>query len=263
MNSVYKREYIIQGSEVDFQQKLRLSTLFLDLQDLATEHAEQLEAGRDHLGRFNGIWVLARVKLDIVRLPTWKERIVIETWPQQPGRVDFERDFLVYDSEGNVIIRAVSVWVIIDINTRRIKRSSQVDITFPHVDRDRAIDSNIGKLRLKEESLKHLYERRVAYSDIDVNEHLNNSRYIDYIMDCFPLEVHRNNSLTSIQVDYINEALPGDNIVMYLCDGNSVDCSREQGTADPESNAVYIVGCNQETGKTVFRAEVKMKEKVV
>ncbi len=59
------------------------------------------------------------------------------------------------------------------------------------------------------------YDRTVGYSDVDVNEHLNNSRYVDFIMDCFTLEEHKKHSIKSIEVNYSNEALPGDTITLY------------------------------------------------
>lgn len=148
--SLYSKNYQVEVDHVDFSGSLKLSSLFTYFQDIAGIHAENLGMGMETLyEKHNALWVLARIRVDIVRYPLWNEEITIDTWPQEPGKIKFTRDFLVKDGQWNILDKAVSTWVI-----------------------------------------------------IDVNRHLNNSKYVDFIMDCFSLNDHEKHSIRSIEINY-------------------------------------------------------------
>lgn len=244
MEAIFKKKYIVQVSETDFRRQLKLSSLFVYLQDMATEHAYNIGVGRDVLKKKYGIiWVLNRVKVEVIRYPIYKDEITIETWPEQPEKVQFNRNFLIYDKYGDIIAKAFSQWVVIDFSTRRLRRCSIIEEEFPRVDRERPLDCTSGKIK-PIGNLNISYKKTVGYSDIDINEHLNNAKYIDYIMDCFSLEAHKKYSIKSIEIDYMHEALPGEIIQLYT------------DTAGVENNRVYIEGINENTGSTTFKAQI-------
>lgn len=248
--SIYRRKYTIGLSDVDFTQKLKQSALFGYFQDIASFAVENLNIGINELAqRFNVAWVLARIRVDIARNPEWNEEITLETWPQKPKKLEFERDFLVMDAQGNIIIRAVSTWVIIDIDTREVRKSELIDFKYPTPDRERALDCRLGRIKplgLTEAA----YKRIIGYSDVDFNGHLNNSKYVDFIMDCFSIENHRQYEVKSIEVNYINEALPGEALIL------------RKDISGMNSNQIYIDGINEAGDKTVFKAQLEIGPKV-
>lgn len=246
MEAIHKKQYTVEVSEIDFRQQLKLSSLFVYLQDMATEHGTMLGVGRNVIqSKYGVIWVLIRAKVDIIRYPKLKERITVETWPDQPNKLEFDRNFIVYDNENKIIAKALTQWAIIDINTRRLKRSSLIETDFPESGRVKAIDCVLGRIK-SEGNLQQSYKKTVGYSDIDLNEHLNNAKYVDYIMDCFSLDNHKQYFVKSIEVNYIHEALPGETIILQI-DYTNVD-----------NNIVYIEGLNEETNKTVFKSQIEI-----
>jgi len=103
--------------DVDFTKKVKLSTLFSYFQDVASLASVELGYGIEQLeSQFGVSWVLIRIRVEITRMPEWDEKITIETWPLEPKRIEFKRDYLVRDANGEIIIRAVSVWVLMDIH---------------------------------------------------------------------------------------------------------------------------------------------------
>ena len=243
---IHRNKYKIGYSDVDFKKELKLSSLFGLFQDTAGVAAEKLGAGVVTLAeKFSVTWVLARIKVQIERIPTLDEEITVETWPHQPGRLEFERDYLVRDAAGNAIVRAVSSWVLMDINTRELRKTDLININYPPFIDEHALDSKPGRLKPAEQP-EEVYRRVIGYSDVDFNEHINNTRHIDYTMDCFPIESHKKYRVRAIEVNYIKEAFPGDTLVM----------SRDISAMD--SNRVYIEGVSEGDGKTVFRAQVEV-----
>ena len=246
---LYKKKYHVDLSDVDFTKKLKLSTLFNYFQDIASEAASNLGVGINVLEKEYGIlWILMRIRVDIERLPEWDEEITIETWPMPPKRLEFERDYLVKDRDGNIIIRAVSAWVIMDKKERKLKRSDSIPFHYPEIIEERAIDCKLGKVKSNGET-EVAYKKVIGYSDVDFNGHLNNSRYVDYMMDCFAMEDHERSTIQSIEVNFTNEALPGETIILL------------KDTSAVESNQVYIEGLNEKNEKTVFKAKLEIKLK--
>ena len=243
---VYSKEYEIDVSHVDFMGKLKLSSLFLYFQDVATVHAEKLGIGMKQMQKMhNALWVLARIRVHIERYPLWGENITVETWYEKPRKVEITRNFLLKDIQGNILASAVSTWVVIDMDTRKLKRIDSVFSPHPDETRKRPIDCSLGRFQ-PNGPLERVYKRIVGYSDIDVNEHLNNSRYIDFIMDCFGIEYHKNYSVESIEIDYKNEAFAGDTITLFKT--NPKD----------GSNVIYVEGVNEESNQLIFKCQLQV-----
>jgi medium-chain acyl-[acyl-carrier-protein] hydrolase len=243
-SSVYKGKYHIDLRDVDFTKKLKLSTLFSYFQDTASLASVDLGFGIETLEKKHGVaWILTRICVEIERYPMWDEVITIETWPLEPGKVEFDRDFFVKDSSGEIIIRAVSKWVIMDITERKIKRSEVIGIHYPEKRTERAIEGKLGKLK-DFGQLEVAYNKVIGYSDIDFNGHLNNSKYVDYIMDFFQVEDHKNHTIRTIDLNFIQEALPGDSITLY------------RDTSRLNENLIYIEGVSLTDNSVVFKSRV-------
>lgn len=247
--SVYKKNLTVEMRDVDFTGSLKLSTLFSYFQDTANMHSDNLGIGFETImEKFGVIWALIRIRVDIVRHPVMNEEIQIETWPQEPKSLEFTRDFLVYDKDGNIIVRAVSIWAILDMHTRKLKRSKLIAANYPPFSEERAIDCRLGKLKPFGQ-LEMAYKRVIAYSDIDINEHLNNTKYVDLIMDCFSLESHKAHYVRSIEFNYVHEALPGDTIILY------------KDLTAAEKNMIYIEGINEKNKKLAFQSRIEIAER--
>lgn len=248
VSSLYQRKYHIDLRDIDFTRKLKLSTLFGYFQDIASLAAGELGLGIEVLEKEYGVaWVLTRVRLEITRMPLWDEEITVETWPLPPSKIDFDRDYLVKDANGQVIIKAVSKWVIMDIHERKLKRTTTISTQYPEDRTERAIEGKLPKLK-DYGQLEPVYHKVIGYSDIDFNGHLNNSKYVDFIMDCFPVDSHKNYTIESIDLQFNQEAFPGETIVLF------------NDTSQVEENNIYIEGRKQEGETVIFKSVVSIKE---
>lgn len=241
-DAIYTKNYLIEHRDTDFNQKLKLSNIFLYLQDIGTLQAMEFGVGREDLEPLNVIWVLVNTKLELYKHPKFNETITVKTWPQHMGKLEFERDYIIYDSNNNILAKAISSWVLIDIVNRKLKRSNILNTTLPSANIEKALDFSFQKLK-SSGNLELVYKKMVRYSDIDINQHLNNTKYIDYIMDCFPLEFHKSFNIKSIEVNFLHEALPGDMISVY----------KDSNYQNDDKNKIYIEGINETNNKTAFK----------
>lgn len=246
ISTVYEKSYHIGISDVDFTRKIKLSSLFGYFQDVASIAAEKIGYGIDVLTNQYGVtWALIRIKVDIARYPVWNEDMFIETWPQYPKRFEFERDFIVRDVDGNVIVKATSVWILLDIATRKLRSTETIKTKYPSIKIERAFEDKLGKLKAPG-NMKVAYKKVIGYSDIDINEHLNNSRYIDFIMDCFTIGDHKQYEVKTIEVSYVKEALPGDTIIL------------SKDTSLLNMGLIYIEGVDNKDNAIIFKSQVKI-----
>lgn len=237
MNPVSKltSRYRVMVNDSDFTKKIKLSAVFNYFQEIAATHADNLGIGFDAIaGKHNVLWVLTRMRVDILKYPVWDEEVTVETWPQLPRKYEFERDYIMRDANGTEIARAVSSWAIIDLDTHELRKTELIDIEYPEVITERAIDCNLTKIKPSGQP-EIVYKKLIGCSDIDMNGHINNSKYIDYITDCFSMDELKQYRAGSIQVNYLNEAFPGDTIVLSKYTGSDrpdrvfIDCTRENG----------------------------------
>jgi len=245
--SVFKKSYYVELRDVDLTKKLKLSALFNYMQEISSLHVENLGTGIEAIEKRCGVtWILMRAKAEIARYPSWNEDITIETWQQKPKTFEFERDFIVRDAAGDVIIRVVSMWIIIDIKTRALKRAESIAVQYPPFFEERAM-TNFRLRKIKPFAhTKIAYKKTIGYSDTDINGHINNAKYIDFATDCFPVEQHMKYYIKSLQINYIREAIPGDNVVFYT------------DISDLNSNMVYIGGIKEESGAPIFSTVVEI-----
>ena len=235
------KKYQVMVRDADFTKKLKMSAAFNYFQEIAALHADNLGIGFNTIQKDPGVaWVLTRMRVDVIKYPVWDQEIYAETWPQLPRKYEFDRDYFIKDLDGNIMVRAISTWAIINIKTRRLEKTEAIAIEYPEIVTERAIDCKLTKPRASGE-LEISYKRVIGCSDIDINGHLNNSKYIDFIMDCFTMEDVKNNFVKSIQVNYISEALPGDTIVLYK-DNSMTDTGR-----------LYIEGVNEKDDSIIFK----------
>jgi acyl-ACP thioesterase len=202
------------SSSVDIAKSMRVSTAFDYFQDIAGLHADNLGAGIDFLKAEYGVaWILMRVRIEFDRYAHLEEPLIVETWPQPPKTL-YDRDYLILsEADGEVLARSVSTWILMDLQTHDIAKGHIFDYTYPIEETGRAIDVKLRQLKAPG-PLEVVATHPVRYSDIDYNLHVNNARYIDLILDTYPLDFHKEHEVAAIEVNYINEIRPDETLVI-------------------------------------------------
>jgi len=187
--------------------------MFGIFQDIAAAHARNLGADVRWLkDELNLAWILMRIRLEIDDYPILGQEVVVETWPQDP-RALYERDYTILDNEGKTLVRAASTWIIMDLGTREIKREKFLDYSGVETKKERAIDGGAGRLKHLQ-GAETVYEKVIRFSDIDYNYHANNAKYVDFIMDVFPITDHIKNKIKAIEINFINEIGPEEVLII-------------------------------------------------
>lgn len=206
----WRSEHTICSFDVDPQLTARLPTLCGFMQEAAYHHAEHLDLGHSHLSAKNLGWVLARQRIEIHQLPKWGDTVKLRTWPSGRDRLFFYRDFEITGEAGSLVLQAATAWFMIDIEKReRISSNLHLNTDLPEVG-GKVFDTKLG--RLEKGGCGGGEPATVNYGDLDMNGHVNNIRYIEWVLNSLPLEFHRAHDLQSLEVNYLAEAVYGHSI---------------------------------------------------
>jgi medium-chain acyl-[acyl-carrier-protein] hydrolase len=213
----FEKEYLVHVYETSANGKLTLAGLFNYLQDTASDHAERLNFGRDDLLKSNHIWVLSRMYAVIENLPDWNDTITVRTWPSGIDKILALRDFKVLDHNRLPIVSATSSWAIIDRTTKRIQRPDDIITNFHSSFKlERTLQRNASKLDpvSKDGYLSPMF--KVKFSDLDINLHVNNVKFLQWVTDSYPLDFIISNSPRSVEINYLAESMCSDEIKIMI-----------------------------------------------
>ena len=184
---------------------MRPIALMNDLQGLAGKHADLLGVGRDVCLKQNLAWVITHMFVDVIDMSCANDELVYSTWPCNTGAVRSERDFEVRDSKGNLKIRAISQWVLIDLNTRRPVRISEY---FPDWSglTERVWERDFDKATDFIPTKSHVMACR--FDDIDVNQHINNAVYAVWATESVGFEYRNEHKLRGMDIYFEHEINP-------------------------------------------------------
>ena len=200
----YTQTFTLTDLDVDCFCNLKLSSLLFYAQEVAGKHSALLGADYDALAKKNLFWAVSRHKVQITRLPRLGETITVDTWPMPTTKVAYPRALAAYDAQGNELFRSISIWVLMDLESRAMvlpgKSGVEVagwlagnELTTPH--------SIVPK------ALQNSAQRTVTYSCLDRNGHMNNTRYLDWVNDLLPSSFHKEHTPKELVICYANEAL--------------------------------------------------------
>lgn len=210
--TIYQETIRINSYECDLNQAFKPAAFFQRLTETAGIHAALLGVGFDAMLARNLFWVHARMKIKFLAFPRAGETITIRTWPKTiQQKLFYIRDFEVMDAGGAPLAAATSAWLIIDAATRRMVPPQSANLTLPALSERVGLPEPLERLGLAHDGEERL-RVRAAYSAVDMLGHVNNSRYVEWICDSFPMEAFSQHKLDWLQVNYDHEVRPGEEV---------------------------------------------------
>lgn len=204
MNRTHQHTYHLTAGECDATGSLPLTTLTERIIEVATEHANILGIGYSTLVTRGIGWVLSRLSIEMTQYPGINDTYVITTWIENFNRHFSERNMQITDGDGNTIGYARTVWVTINYKERKMADLSfMTEMDLPQED----LPCPIAKMpRLKSPKPgSNEFDYTFRYCDLDFNRHVNTVRYIDLILNRWPLEKYDANYIGRFDISFAHE----------------------------------------------------------
>ncbi|MBE6133223.1 MAG: hypothetical protein E7178_00970 [Erysipelotrichaceae bacterium] len=214
---MFSKKYVVGPSDADQNLNAKISTLFVYMQDVAMEHAEQLGIGKENTMDKGMMWVVTRTALTIYRLPKYLEEVIVTTYPGDDMKFIYPRYYNIKDKHGNLLVIASATWMVLNKSTHTVNFNPFNGKVLPseHMEKEEPLP---GRLAPSEVSL--IDTRKVRNSDVDINNHLNNTRYIEYITDSHDNEFYNKHSIHHLTIEYKKEIKINQKVEIYSNNAN-------------------------------------------
>jgi medium-chain acyl-[acyl-carrier-protein] hydrolase len=208
-NGIWTESFTLHAYMVDKNREATLPALLNFFQEVANGHAFNRQYDFFSMQERGLIWVLNRLNINVLRFPSWQETLHVSTWVSQ-----FEpfphRHLEIVDNEGKVVCCAYSIWLSLDAETHRPRRI--LDFSAPLSDKKTTCDAP-QKLQNTEGGFTSL--RQVVYSDLDMLGHVNNVKYVEWMLDVLH-QIEPDVKPKNMAINYINEAFLNENVLFLV-----------------------------------------------
>lgn len=208
--SVYTHQWDINFTQCAPNAYLSYVNLCNLLQLTAAEHSILGGLSFNDMQQFDQAWVLSRIRVEIAELPKWQDQVQIKTWIESLPGANSVRNMEMY-LDGRKIVGASTFWAVLNTKLRKAEALALPHDHFEKFPEWHATDTPISRINvLKETELKA--ERRVALSDLDIVNHANNVKYLEWCLDTMPTDSILNRKLQSLEMNFLRELNWGDDI---------------------------------------------------
>lgn len=212
----YNEKFRLRSGDFNFEDCLTPNAVLDLFQEVAGTHAEKLGLGYAKLIEKDLIWLLISTKYVVIKQPDLYSSVVVETWPKEKQRIDFYREYVIKNEQGEDLVRGVSRWVVANYKTRSIVIPRDINYEgeiYPYTN----FPEKIGKIKDVDIEGIEPYRVKIGITDLDHNGHVNNVKYITYILNAIGLK----KTVKELEITYVKEASLNQEIEIYFKEENN------------------------------------------
>ncbi|KAI4380047.1 hypothetical protein MLD38_006276 [Melastoma candidum] len=214
---VFRQDFSIRSYEIGADRTASIETTMNHLQETAINHVKSAGLLDDGFGstpemyKRDLIWVVTKMQVLIDRYPAWGDTVRVETWVSESGKNGMRRDWLVRDIRtGEVMTRASGLWVLMNKKTRRLSKIPEEvrrEIEPYFMNTEPVVENDERKLIKLDEKSADIIRTGLTprWNDLDVNQHVNNVKYIGWILESAPPDILESHELSALTMEYRRE----------------------------------------------------------
>lgn len=180
-------------------------------EETSSSHTDTFSNVDGGINSLNYGWMLYRWKLKINEYPKAKDKVQVETWVSKVDRFYIYREFRLLNDEDEVLGVASTVWIMVDMKKKRPVRIQKTFINMLKII-DESNFTEFEDFKDKLEIINNL-EFKVRRSDIDYNNHVNNTKYLLWIVESVPNYIYEDYMMTELEIIYKKEIKYGETIL--------------------------------------------------
>ena len=227
MDKVGRYEFMAEPFHCDFSGRLFMGHLGNHMLNAADFHSSARGFGMKYLLGIQRSWVLSRLAIEMTEMPPMYTKFNVETWVESAMRYFTSRNFAVIGQEPTpntqhptpqIYGYGRSIWAMIDTETRQPTDIYSIDNgaikNWIVADRECPIDKG-GRVKMSDDA-QLVRTIDTYYNDVDINGHINSVKYIEHVLDLWPMDWYREHAVKRFEIAYVAEAHAGDNLYFYM-----------------------------------------------
>jgi medium-chain acyl-[acyl-carrier-protein] hydrolase len=210
--SILSKEFEINFIQCAPNGLLKYTELCNLMQVAAALHSELGGISFSDMQVFDQAWVLSRMRVEISKLPKWKDSITIKTWI-----VSLENSRSVRAMEvilnNEVICSSETFWAVMNTKTRRPEALAIAHDHFEKYPDVFATNKRVSKIEF-DDLAPTINSRKVVFSDLDIVNHVNSMKYLEWCLDYFKHKILLNGTISSLDLNYLKELSLNDSVII-------------------------------------------------
>ncbi|MBR1548837.1 MAG: acyl-[Prevotella sp.] len=214
MDKIGKYEFLAEPFHCDYSGRLFMGHLGNHMLNAADFHSAARGFGMQYLLGIHRSWVLSRLAIEMNDMPAMYTKFCVETWVESAMRYFTSRNFAVIGTDGKTYGYGRSIWAMIDTESRQPTDIFAIDNgainNWIVADKECPIDKG-GRVRLSGDG-ELIRTIDTYYNDVDINGHINSVKYIEHVLDLWPISWYREHQIRRFEIAYVAEAHQGDSL---------------------------------------------------
>ncbi len=212
-NSIHSKDWEINFTQCLPNGYLKYTDLCNILQLTAASHSELGGISFTDMQEFNQAWVLSRMRVEVTALPKWRDVVTVKTWINTLENSRSVRALEMYVN-GKKIIGSETFWAVFNTEKRRPEALALPYEHFELFPDKRATQEGFSKINIESEK-EDLFEKVVNLSDLDIVNHVNNVRYLEWCLDHVEVDLILNQKIKSFEMNFMKELSLNDKVIIH------------------------------------------------
>jgi medium-chain acyl-[acyl-carrier-protein] hydrolase len=211
--SIFSKDWEINFTQCMPNGYLKYTDLCNILQLTAAAHSDSGGISFTDMYKYNQAWVLSKMRVEIASLPKWRDVVTVKTWVNSLEKSRSVRAFEVYVN-GKKIVGSVSFWAV--FNTEK-RRPEGLALPYEHIElypEIKATKESFSKINISSEK-QDVIEKSVRLSDLDIVDHVNNVKYLEWCLDHLETDLILNQKIKSFEMNFLRELSLNDKVVIH------------------------------------------------
>ena len=227
MPGKFQISFPVRYQDTDPRLRVTPTALVGVMQEAAILHSEAVGRGIDYLSSRHLSWMIVQTRAKIQKPPLWRTRVKVSTWPSEMGRLLSRREFILSDEEEQPFLVATTLWAFMNTQKRRVTRvPAEVGSAYAVLE-ERALD---GPFRRPAHCANPELEKSFVIRrwEIDFNGHVNNLRYLDWMLETLPDDIWEGYYICELNIRYQKEAGPAGSVLALAVELDPEDKQRRR-----------------------------------
>jgi len=211
---------------------LKYTDLCNILQLTAGVHAELGGISFSDMQEHHQAWVLSRMRVEIKRLPKWRDVITVKTWINSLENSRSIRCLELYVGDDK-IVGCETFWAVFNTQTRRPENLALPHQHFEKYPNDKATEIQFSKIDTSIDKT-FVTDKTILLSDLDIVNHANSVKYLEWCLDYVEPKLLLNQKVESFEMNYLKEVSLEDtitieksnidNVIIFTVNANNKIC---------------------------------------
>lgn len=211
--SVFSKDWEINFTQCVPNGFLKYTDLCNLLQLTAAIHSEIGGISFSDMQEFNQAWVLSRMRVEIAELPKWKDIVTVKTWINTLENSRSVRALELHVN-GKKMVGSETFWAVFNTKTRRPEALALPYTHFEKFPENLATQKSFSKININTDK-EMVFEKTIVLSDLDIVNHVNNVKYLEWCLDFVDEDLILNQKIKSFEMNFLKELSLKDKVVIH------------------------------------------------